>query len=63
MQNSPANANDTGANSVSQGDEDSVENILRICLQKTDVVQQIDGIPPTRLNTIQKLDKYERHRI
>ena len=46
---------DIVANSVSLCDADSADNILDIFLKKTDAIEQIIGIRPETLNTIQKL--------
>ena len=49
------NSKDIIANSVSLKDADTVEHIFDIFLNKTDAIQQIIGVPPETLNTIQKL--------
>ena len=50
-----SNSIDIVANSVSLIGEDSFDNILDLFLKKTDAIQQIIGVPPETLNTIQKL--------
>ena len=49
------NSRDIAANSVSLYDANQVKNILDVFLKKTDAMTQIIGVPPERLNTIQKL--------
>ena len=43
------------ANSAASCDEDSVDKSMGIFLKKTDAIQQIVGIPPETLTTLQKL--------
>ena len=43
------------ANSVSLCGENSADYLLGICLKKADAIQQIIGVPPETLNTIQTL--------
>ena len=55
MHVSLTNSIDIVANSDSLIDEESFDNILDLFLKKTDAIQQIIGVPPETLNTIQKL--------
>ena len=52
------NSIDIVANSVSICDEDSVDDIFYLFLQKTDAIQQIVGLPPETLNTLHKIAEH-----